>query len=90
MPLHFSDVPCAPMPLPPPRPNGGWFTGEACRPGGGWCSVPVTPDALALRDTLRSANPPPGAIRQPTSDHRPGNNDYRPDYIEFNGLRCPR
>jgi hypothetical protein len=64
---------------PPPatRPNAGLFSGagSASGPGAPWAAVPVTPDAGTMtRETLLSANPPPGATDQ--FDHaafRPGN-----------------
>ena len=88
--LSFAEFSQQHTPAPPPRPNGGLYTGEMCAPGGGYCAVPVTPDALHLRNTLQSAAPPPGATRQPWSQPRPGNNDYSPEYVDYYGLRCPK
>jgi hypothetical protein len=63
---------CAP--LPPPRANCGWFTGEAFEAGAGWACVPVVPESgKMLTETLLSANPPPGATEQYQQNVRPGN-----------------
>lgn len=62
-------------PLPPPRLNGGWFTGEPFRKGAGWADVPVRPESGSMMsDTLLSAHPPPGAEAHTPGFPRPGNN----------------
>jgi hypothetical protein len=77
--------------LPPPSPNGGWYTGAACPAGAAYCAVPVQPDAAALHRGLPS--PPGVASCQPAAADRPGNSAY--DTSAFAslpglGLRCPR
>lgn len=80
-PLAFCPIDPAPVGIPPPRPNGGLYTGEPFRPGAGWANVPTVPDSIALlRNTLASANPPPGAAHQVPLDARPGNNTYSASY----------
>ncbi len=63
---------------PPPRPNAGLYTGEPFQPGAPWGSVDVIPDAgFMTHYTLRSADPPPGALLQYHPSYRPGNS-YSP------------
>lgn len=73
----FSAIdPRDPVGVPPPRLNGGLYTGEPFRRDAPWGNIPVVPDAALLqRDTLLSAGPPPGVVGiQYASDARPGNN----------------
>ena len=80
--LPFSPVDPTPVAIPPPRLNGGLYTGEPFRAGAGWAAVPTVPDSIALiQNTLPSANPPPGIVgRQVPLDARPGNNSYVVSY----------
>jgi hypothetical protein len=65
---------CKAQALPPNRSNCGWFTGEEFDAKLGHACVPVHPELSAMmRDTLTSANPPPGAAFQHAMP-RPGNN----------------
>lgn len=58
--------------LNPPRPNGGWFTGESFENNG---PIPIIPDSgYIIHYSLRSANPPKEALYQYPSLLRPGNN----------------
>ena len=89
--LSFSAIDSkAPFGIPPPKPNGGLYTGEPFRAGAPWANVPVTPDSLTLqRETLRSADPPPPAEvteRQYAYDLRPGNNSSHPISYESLGF----
>lgn len=79
-------------PTPAPQFNGGQYTGDACRAGAGWCAVPVKPEAGSMNTvTLASARPPPGAMQQPASNLRQGNNLYEPPGygLEYGFIRCP-
>ena len=68
-------------PIPPPAPNGGWYTGQSCA-GKPWCTVATVPDANVLnRVTLPSAGPPPGATQQPPTYPRSTNN-----YLDTTGM----
>jgi hypothetical protein len=62
---------------PAARPNAGLYTGAASALGARapWAPVPVVPDAGTMtRETLLSANPPPGATDQfDSACFRPGN-----------------
>lgn len=63
----------SPVHVPERQVNGGLYMGEAAK--GAWGSVPVVPEAHILStQTILSANPPKGAISQPGSQERPGNN----------------
>lgn len=58
---------------PPPKYNGGLYTGPPF--AGPWGNIPVTPTASNMtHKNLRSAEPPPGAINQYPGSHRLGNN----------------
>lgn len=60
------------LPLPQKRPNGGLYTGEEAK--GNWGATYVKPEAhIYLTENLLSANPPPGAVKQPIVFNRPGN-----------------
>lgn len=62
-------------PIPVPDRLSQLYTGEDFWKDAPWASVPVVPDAVYLTHVnLRSANPPPQALFQMTSPHRPGNN----------------
>lgn len=63
--------------LPPPRVNGGLYTGKPFSDDAPWRNFPSTPDTSFMTQVqLRSAQPPPGATLQPPpgSGVRPGNN----------------
>jgi hypothetical protein len=61
--------------IPPPKVNGGWFTGESSS-GKPWGTVPVVPDSGYMTyANLKTANPPPLANVQ-YGDIRPGNNCF--------------
>ena len=77
-------------PTPDPPYNAGLYTGDPCKQGAGWCPVPIKADASAYMEMLASANPPPGAMQQPVSATRPGNNYYEPpNYTTVEGfIRC--
>lgn len=80
---EFSAIdPKAPCGIPPPKLNGGLYTGEPFRRDAPWGNTPVVPDSvLLIRDTLRSAHPPPGVTnRQYPGDSRPGNNSHPVSY----------
>ena len=69
----FSDIP-------PRLVNGGRDTGPAAT--GPWGSIPVLPDYTALSQNLGKCvpAPPPYAQQQPTTFHRPGNNQVAKPY----------
>ena len=77
-------------PVPPPAPNGGWYTGESCgaKP---WCTVHTVPDAQLLNSqTLLSANPPPGVTKQPATNPRGSNNFFNTEGMcDTYGLWAP-
>ena len=74
--LPYSPIDPGPVPVPPRRVNGGWFTGEPFVAGAAWGNVPVTPDVAGLMANLASANPPPmgPAMAAAIGYTRPGNN----------------
>lgn len=74
--LPYSYIEPGPVPVPPKRANGGWFTGEPFAPGAAWGSVAVTPDVPGMAANLASANPPPmgAAMATAIGYTRPGNN----------------
>lgn len=71
--LHWAPVEQTPINF-PNRPNGGWYNDKECTEA--WGSVRVIPDAEYMnKETLMTANPPPGVPYQPASFPRPGNNE---------------
>lgn len=75
--LYYSEIegPQSPVPPPPPRPNGGLYTGKPFPPGAVWGNVPVTPDATYMvTQNLKSANPPRAGLDAIPGYTRPGNN----------------
>lgn len=64
-----------PANIPPPKLNGGLYSGEPFAKGAPWGNVPVVPDAgYMIHYNLRSANPPTEALYQYPGYDRPGNN----------------
>jgi hypothetical protein len=61
-----------PTEVPPPKANGGLYTGIQAK--NDWRNYPVKPEPHILAENLKSAKPPPGAEKQPMSTERPGNN----------------
>ena len=61
-----------PNKVPPPKVNGGLYTGEPAN--GPWGNYPVIPEPNELSKNLLSANPPPNAEKIPMSYNREGNN----------------
>ena len=75
-------------PIPPPKLNGGLFTGCSFAQNAPWANVPVRPSSAYMTNvTLRSANPPIQALYQMQSGFRPGNNtdDSMPGVMAFIG-----
>jgi hypothetical protein len=75
--LYYSEIedPQSPVPIPPPRVNGGLYTGKQFPSNAGWRNFPVKPDATFLvSENLKSANPPKGGIDAIPGYTRPGNN----------------
>jgi hypothetical protein len=74
--LKKDDDKIRPVKLPPPRPNGGLYTGEPFLAGAPWRNFPTVPDSGHLiHHNLRSANPPVDALYQyPGGGLRLGNN----------------
>ena len=63
---------------PPPKLNGGLYTGDAFVENAPWANIPVIPDAGYFTNVLlQSADPPPNATRQYPGVFRPGNS-YSP------------
>ena len=61
--------------IPPPKLNGGLYTGEAFLKNAPWGNIPVKPDVDYMTNiNLRSANPPTEAIYQYPGENRSGNN----------------
>lgn len=62
-----------PTQLPARKVNGGLYTGD--KAAGDWGNYPVLPESHILTTkNLLTAGPPQGAIQQPVSTLRPGNN----------------
>ena len=60
---------------PPPKVNGGLYTGEPFAKNAPWGNIHIPPTTHHyINEGLRSANPPPGAITQYPHYVRPGNN----------------
>jgi hypothetical protein len=80
------------MGVPPPSKNGGLYTGEEFAKGAQYADVKVTPDAFYMNNvTLKSANPPPGAMEQSDHDVRPGNNkQYINNYDKYESVYCQK
>jgi hypothetical protein len=80
----------SPVSCPPRKPNGGLYSGELAH--GPWGNYPVVPEPDILSQNLISADPPPGAIKQPTSFERPGNNHvvlpYHKQANEYLNVKC--
>ena len=73
------------VPPPPPKLNGGLYTGEPFKEGAPWANVPVIADIdYMIHHNLRSANPPIEALFQYPGQVRPGNN-----YQAMTGLAKP-
>ena len=72
---------------PPPKYNGGLYTGPPF--AGPWGNIPVTPTASNItHNNLQSAEPPPGAKNQYPGSNRLGNNyNAMPD---VNWFQSPR
>lgn len=70
----------SPVPAPEPSLNGGLYTGQKFLDNAPWANVPVTPDAVALSQNLKSANPPPRAAEYLPTYPRPGNNHVESPY----------
>ena len=71
---------------PPPRVNGGWYTGAQFPKGAPWRNFTVVPDVPFLNANLNSARPPPGAEQQYPGSYRPGNNaQSMPGVVKYNG-----
>lgn len=74
--LGYSFIdPKDPVSVPPPKINGGLYTGESFKEGAPWRNFPVTPEAHLYTQNLASANPPPGGIAHIPGYTRPGNNE---------------
>ena len=72
------------MSIPPPKLNGGLYTGEPFEENAPWANVPVIPDVDYMTFVnLRSANPPPGAILQYPGYERKGNNYQSMPGVKF-------
>lgn len=73
--LGFCEIPTTKVTIPPPKPNGGRYTGEPALAGSGWEPVTVSPEHhKMINETLLTANPPPQANMQYQACQRPGNN----------------
>lgn len=64
----------SPVPVPERSLNGGLYTGAPFAQGAEWANVPIEPDAIAMSQALKSANPPPRGAEIIASSMRPGNN----------------
>lgn len=65
-----------PQDVPPPKLNGGLYTGEPFK--GPWGNVHVTPDVDYMTHVnLKTANPPIEALMHYPGGPRPGNNSQK-------------
>lgn len=76
--------------IPPPRLNGGLYTGEPFMKGAGWANIPIRPTtAYMTNQNLRSSSIVPlPALFQMNVGYRPGNNssdDKMPGIADFIG-----
>lgn len=69
-----------PTSIPPPKVNGGLYTGEPAT--GPWGNYPVIPEPHELSKNLLSADPPPNAEKILVSYNREGNNNVKYDDYE--------
>jgi hypothetical protein len=77
MSLSYSAFDQGHTPLPPPRKNGGLYTGKEFDANAPHRSFYVPQDSsYMLQMNLRSAKPPPGATLQPPGSIRPGNSGF--------------
>lgn len=60
--------------LPPPRPNGGLYTGTPAPAGAPWAAVPIIPDQVWMAEQFSQQSGFP-AWMYITSGTRPGNNE---------------
>ena len=76
-------------PVPPPKLNGGLYTGEPFMKDAPWANIPVRPTtAYMTNQNLRSSSIVPiGALFQMTAGYRMGNNsdDLMPGVTRFTG-----
>lgn len=78
--------------IPQTTPNAGLYTGEKFADGAAYGPVHVKPDGFFMTtETLKSANPPPGAINQMGETLRPGNNRQLlgSDIEKLGSILCP-
>ena len=75
--LYYSEIedPQSPVPPPPPRVNGGLYTGKPFPPDAPWRNFPVIPDATYMvSENLKSAKGPKAGLDAIPGYTRPGNN----------------
>lgn len=62
-------------PIPPPKLNGGLYTGQSFIKDAPWANIYVHPSSAYMTNiNLRSAGPPISALFQMNVGYRPGNN----------------
>lgn len=90
--IGYSYIDTTPLPLPVPRENNGWFTGQPAK-NMSYAHIPLTPEAHIMIEKTKESNGPKNAVAHIPSTTRPGNNQitttYHQEYdLKNYNLRC--